>query len=70
MTNGDRVNMPVQFSRHALEKMHRRNVDISDAYATLEYPDEVYEDVEHRTVVAVKKVDAKYSFFSIKWRLT
>jgi len=48
------------FSRHALEKMRRRNVNISDVYATLEYPDEVYEDVEHGTVVAVKKVDAKY----------
>jgi hypothetical protein len=52
--------MPVQFSRHALEKMRRRNVDISDVYATLESPDEVYEDVEHGTLVAVKKVDAKF----------
>jgi len=53
------VNMSVQFSRHALEKMRRRNLKTSDVYATIKSPDEVYEDVEHGTVVAVKKVNAK-----------
>lgn len=51
--------MGVQFSRHALEKMRRRNVKASDVHATLKFPDEVYEDVEHGTLVAVKKVDGK-----------
>jgi len=51
--------MPVQFSRHALEKIRRRNVDTVDIYATLESPDEVFDDVEHGTKVALKKVNSK-----------
>ena len=51
--------MAVQFSRHALEKMRRRKVKTSDVYATIKSPDEVYEDVEHGMMVAVKKVNAK-----------
>jgi len=51
--------MGVRFSRHALEKMRRRDVKASDIHATLKFPDEVYEDVEHGTFVAVKRVDAK-----------
>jgi hypothetical protein len=51
--------MPVQFSRHALEKIRRRNVKSADMYVTIKSPDEVYEDVEHGTVVAMKKVNAK-----------
>jgi len=62
--------MPVQFSRHALEKKRRRNVKTADVYATLKSPDEVYEDVEHGTIVAVKKVNANSIILSIKWRLT
>ncbi|MCD6504954.1 DUF4258 domain-containing protein [Candidatus Bathyarchaeota archaeon] len=52
--------MEVQFSRHALEKIQRRNVKVSDIYTTLRFPDDVYEDLEHGTSVAVKKVDAKF----------
>jgi hypothetical protein len=51
--------MSVQFSRHALEKMRRRNIKTPDVYATLRFPDEVYEDVEHGTMVSMKKVNAK-----------
>jgi hypothetical protein len=51
--------MSVQFSRHALEKMRRRNVKSSDIHATIKSPDEVYEDVERGTVVAVKKVNVE-----------
>jgi hypothetical protein len=51
--------MPVQFSQHALEKMRRRSVNTVDVYATLESPDEVYKDVEHETMVAFRKVNAK-----------
>lgn len=39
--------------------MRRRNVKAADVHATLKFPDEVYEDVEHGTFVAVKKVNAK-----------
>jgi len=35
--------------------MHRRNVRIADVYATIKSPDEVYEDVEHGTIVAIKR---------------
>jgi len=49
--------MSVQFSHHALEKMRKRHVRTSDVYATLEAPDEVYKDVEHKTLIAVKKVN-------------
>lgn len=45
--------------RHALEKMRRRNVKALDIRATLKFPDEVYEDVEHGTFVAIKKIDIK-----------
>jgi len=58
--------MPVQFSLHAMEKMRRRNVKTADVYATLKSPDEVYEDVEHGTVVAVKKVNAKSIILAYK----
>ena len=60
--------MPIQFSRHALEKMRRRNLKTSDVYATIKSPDEVYEDVEHRTVVAVKKVNAKSVILAYKMK--
>jgi len=58
--------MSVEFSRHALEKMRRRNVETSDVYATIKSPDEVYEDVEHGTVVAVKKVNARSVILAYK----
>ena len=51
--------MSIQFSRHALEKMRRRNVKTPDIYATIKSPEEVYEDIEHETMIAVKKVDTK-----------
>lgn len=47
--------MPVQFSRHALEKMLLRKVKKAYVYETLKFPDEVYEDVEHGVMIAVKK---------------
>ena len=58
--------MSVQFSRHALEKRRRRSLKTSDVYATIKSPDEVYEDVEHGTVVAVKKVNAKSVILAYK----
>lgn len=51
--------MTIQFSRHALEKAHRRSVQISHIHKTLKNPDEQYEDVEHRAMIAIKKVNEK-----------
>lgn len=39
--------------------MRKRNVKTSDVYATINSLNEVYEDIEHGTVVAVKKVNTK-----------
>lgn len=39
---------------------------IADVYATLKSPDEIYEDVEHGTVVALKKVNAKSIILAYK----
>jgi len=49
----------IQFSRHALEKARRRGTKISHIRQTLKFPDELYEDVEHGVMIAVKKVDDK-----------
>ncbi|NIQ04702.1 MAG: hypothetical protein GWO20_02915 [Candidatus Korarchaeota archaeon] len=46
--------------------MRRRRVKSSDIYVTIKFPDEVYEDVEHGTVVAVKKVNAKSVILAYK----
>lgn len=51
--------MSVEFSRHALEKVQRRRVNMSHIYGALEAPNELYEDVEHGAMIAVKKVDDK-----------
>jgi len=51
--------MTIQFSHHALEKAHRRGVNMSHIYQTLKTPDELYEDIEHRTMIAVKKTNDK-----------
>ena len=60
------MKVPVKFSSHAVEKMLRRNVKISDVYATLKAPDEIYEDVEHETFIAIKKVNAKFIILAYK----
>lgn len=51
--------MTIQFSHHALEKARRRGVNVLHMHQTLKTPDELYEDVEHGTKIAVKKVDDK-----------
>ncbi len=52
--------MPVEFSHHALEKARRRGVNMSHMYQALKTPDELYEDVEHGTMIAVKKTNDKF----------
>jgi hypothetical protein len=54
------LGMSVDFSRHALEKARKRHVTMSDVYDALDAPDELFEDVEHGTFVAVKKVYDKF----------
>lgn len=51
--------MSVQFSHHALEKMRLRKVKALYVYETLKSPGEVYEDAEHGTMIAVKKVNVR-----------
>jgi hypothetical protein len=46
--------------------MRRRSVKTADVYATIKSSDEVYEDVEHGTVVAMKKVNAKSVILAYK----
>ena len=58
--------MTIQFSHHAMEKAHRRGVNMSHIYQTLKTPDELYEDVEHRTIIAVKKTNDKSIILAYK----
>jgi len=52
--------MIVEFSHHALEKIRRRGVNMSHVHQTLRTPDELYEDVEHETMIAIKKVNERF----------
>jgi hypothetical protein len=58
--------MPVQFSQHALEKAHRRGINISHIYQTLKTPDKLYKDVEHQTTIAIKKINNKSIILAYK----
>ena len=49
----------VYLSRHASEKARRRNVTMSHIRRTLDAPDQLYEDVEHGTMIALKKTNDK-----------
>lgn len=51
--------MRVRFSRHALEKMQKRDIKSPDVYDALRSPDESYEDVEHDVRIVIKKVNRK-----------
>jgi hypothetical protein len=51
------VKIPVKFSNHAKEKIISRHVKKSDVFATIKDPDGIYEDVEHGTLIAIKKVN-------------
>jgi len=58
--------MTIQFSHHALEKAHRRGASMSHIYQTLKTPDIIYEDLEHETTIAVKKMDGKSIILAYK----
>jgi hypothetical protein len=60
------MKMSIKFSSHAAEKMLMRNVKISDIYATLKAPDKIFEDVEHETLIAIKKVNVKSIILAYK----
>jgi len=51
--------LTIKFSRHALEKARWRKGKIQHIRLTLKDPDELYEDVEHRVMIAIKKVNEK-----------
>jgi len=51
--------LAIEFSRHALEKARWRNVKIQHIRQTLKNPDELYEDIEHKVMIAIKKVNEK-----------
>lgn len=51
------VKIGVKFSIHAKEKMQSRGVNISDILAAVAEPDSLYNDFEHGTLIAVKKVN-------------
>jgi len=51
--------LTIRFSRHALEKAHRRGIQISHIHQTLKNPDELYEDVEHGILIAIKKINER-----------
>jgi len=42
-----------------LEKAHWRKVEIQHVHVTLKNPDELYEDVEHGVLIAIRKVNEK-----------
>ena len=60
------MKIPVKFSNHAKEKMLSRNVKISDVYATMRTPDDLYEDVEHGTLITIKKVNGNSIILAYK----
>jgi len=49
--------LTIHFSHHALEKARKRGVKRSHIDQTLRVPDELYEDVEHGTMIAVKRIN-------------
>jgi hypothetical protein len=56
----------VKFSSHAEEKMRIRSVKASDVYATLRMPDQLFEDIEHGTIIAIKKVNGNSIMIAYK----
>lgn len=57
---------PIKFSSHAQEKMISRHVNIADVIATITKPDDNYEDVEHGTLIAIKKVNGNSIILAYK----
>jgi hypothetical protein len=46
--------------------MISRNVKASDAYETITAPDVIYDDVEHETIIAIKKVNGNSIILAYK----
>ena len=51
---------PVEFSRHATQKMRDRAVKRQDIISAIDSPDSEYKDVESDAKVALKLTDQKY----------
>jgi hypothetical protein len=60
------VKAPVKFSNHAKEKIISRNVKKSEVYAAIRTPDDICEDVEHGTLIAIKKVNGNSIILAYK----
>lgn len=56
----------VKSSDHADEKMRVRSVKTSDVYATLSTPDQLFEDIEHGTMIGIKKVNGNSIIIAYK----
>lgn len=57
---------PIKFSSHAQEKMLSRHVNIADVIASITRPDDNYEDIEHGTLIAIKKVNGNSIILAYK----
>ena len=49
-----------RFSAHALGKVKSRGVSLVDVYAVLRDPDDVFRDMEHDALIAIKGVGDKH----------
>ncbi|MCL4429431.1 MAG: DUF4258 domain-containing protein [Chloroflexi bacterium] len=51
------VKINVKLSIHAKEKMQSRGIKKADISAAIKEPDSIYDDLEHGTLIAVKKIN-------------
>jgi hypothetical protein len=51
------VKIGIKFSIHAKEKIHSRGVKKSDILLAMKEPEGLYQDFEHGTLIAVRKVN-------------
>ena len=51
------MKIQLKFSVHAKDKMKIRKVRVSNVYAAITTPDNAFEDVDHGTLIAIKKVN-------------
>ena len=51
------MTIPLKFSIHAIEKIKIRKVRVVDINSAIADPDDAYEDIEHGTLIAIKKVN-------------
>jgi hypothetical protein len=52
------VKIGIKLSVHANEKMQSRGIKQADLSAAIQEPDSLYEDLEHGTLIAVRKINS------------